>query len=208
MRPTHLIDALIPRFDRTIVHDVVIEAPVEVVFDSVRAMDFLAVRTPLITTLFVLRDAPARLSRWLRADLTTTTPSALRLADLFDGAVPSEWIGLAEDRPHEIVFGAVATVWKPKIEWLLVAADDFCTFSEPGYAKMAVSFATEPIEGGHTRLSYEARTTTTDARSKRRFNLYWFLVRPFVRIIMRASLRVAKKEAEQSTDWISPDVAS
>ena len=197
MRPTHLIDALLPRFDATIVHEISVNAAPEAVFDAVRSMDFLTVRSPLITTLFTLRNAPGRISRRLRGQLNPPPLPALRLADLFDGTVEGEWVGLAEDRPHEIVFGAVGTVWQPTIRWHVVAAEDFASFSEPGYAMMAVAFATEPTDRGATILSYEARTTTTDAHSKARFARYWRLVRPFVRLIMRAALRTARDQAER-----------
>jgi hypothetical protein len=196
MRPTHLIDVLIPSFDKTIVHEVSVDAAPEVVFDAVRSMDFLMVRSPMITTLFTLRNAPGRLSRRLRGQVNPPPLPAARLADLFDGTVSGEWVGLAEDRPHEIVFGAVGTVWQPTIRWQVVAANDFTAFSDPGYAKMAVAFATRSGDRGSTILSYEARTTTTDAHSKARFGRYWLLVRPFVRLVMRAALHTARDQAE------------
>jgi hypothetical protein len=45
-------------------------------------------------------------------------------------------------------------------------------------------------------LTYECRTTTTDADARRRFLRYWRLVRPFVGHIFRATVRTIGEHAE------------
>jgi hypothetical protein len=49
-----------------------------------------------------------------------------------------------------------------------------------------------------TLLSYECRTVTTDPESRRRFLRYWWLIRPFVGHIMRATVNQIKDNAESS----------
>ena len=44
------------------------------------------------------------------------------------------------------------------------------------------------------------RTVTTDPESRQRFLRYWWLVRPFVAHIMRASLRTIRADAETKGD--------
>ena len=55
-----------------------------------------------------------------------------------------------------------------------------------------------PYGAHRTLLTYECRTQTTDADSRQRFLRYWWLIRPFVAHIMRAT--VATIAAHASTD--------
>jgi hypothetical protein len=45
-------------------------------------------------------------------------------------------------------------------------------------------------------LSTETRVLLTDARARRRFRVYWLLVRPFSGLVRRSWLRAAKRRAE------------
>lgn len=73
--------------------------------------------------------------------------------------------------------------------------DDFVTFDEPGYAKMAVDFTAVP-DGTGTRLATETRVLLTDPASRRRFAAYWLVVRPFSGLVRRSWLAAAKRRAE------------
>ena len=72
---------------------------------------------------------------------------------------------------------------------------DFAGFDEPGWGKIAANFTVTPY-GRRTLLTYECRTATTDSVARRRFRRYWWVVRPFVAHIMRATLRRIKTDAE------------
>ncbi len=203
-----LLDALMVDYDRTLREELAVGATPEEVYDAVRSMDFLSVRSPAVTAAFAVRELPGRVMRWVRREGPPPDPPAMRLADMFDDppAVAADgddvddvdaWVGLGEDRPHEIVFGATGAVWKPKIEWRRVEAEDFAGFDEPGYAKIAAAFSTRVLPDGTTSLAYEARTATTDEVAFRRFNRYWRLVRPFVGVVMKAALRTAADFAER-----------
>ncbi len=70
-----------------------------------------------------------------------------------------------------------------------MAPADFARFAERGWGKIAANFSVAPYGDSHTLLSYECRTATTDPVSHRRFVRYWWLVRPFVAHIMRATIK-------------------
>lgn len=87
-------------------------------------------------------------------------------------------------------------MWKPDIEWKTVSSDRFTTFAEPDYAKLAVGLSSRSYGDERSLLSYEARTAGTDDESRRKFLRYWWLVRPFVRFVMRAAVTTVKDLAE------------
>jgi hypothetical protein len=50
----------------------------------------------------------------------------------------------------------------------------------------------------HARLVTETRVGCTDAGSRRRFRLYWLLVRPFSGVIRKAMLGAVAREATRA----------
>ena len=145
-------------------------------------------RTPLLTASMWVRGLPARLS-----GKATQPPPRLVLADKM--GLPG-WLMLGEQPNREIAFGAVGKFWRPLIEWRDVPPADFSGFAAPGWGKIAANFSMVPYGENHTLLSYQCRTATTDPDSRRRFLRYWWLVRPFVAHIMRATLNTIKADAE------------
>ncbi len=77
--------------------------------------------------------------------------------------------------------------------------DEFRGFSEPDYAKLAVSFSVRHYGTERTLLSYEARTAGTDPASRRKFLRYWWVVRNFVHFVMRAAVTTVKGLAEEGS---------
>jgi hypothetical protein len=78
----------------------------------------------------------------------------------------------------------------------LRTGEDFLSFSEPGYAKMAMDLSALP-DGEGARLETETRIFLTDAAARHRFVAYWVVVRPFSGLIRRRWLRAAKQRAER-----------
>lgn len=195
-----LIDELLPAFDATIIEHVVIDAPPEAVYEAAREMDFLQVHSPMLDAIMLARGLPARIGHMLRDGPAPPPPPAMRLADMFDGSADVEvlpgWVALGEVPGKELVFGAVGKVWQPDIDWKTVAADAFQDFAEPDYAKIAVGFSIRGYGSDRTLLSYEARTAGTDAGARRKFLRYWWLVRRFVGVVMRAAATTVKGLAE------------
>ena len=195
-----LLDEVLPEFNATIIEHVVIDAPLEVVFETAREMDFMQVHSPMVDALMFVRGLPERIRGRLGNRPPPSPPPAMRLADLFDGSADPEvlegWLALGEVPGRELAFGAIGKVWQPDIEWKRVTADAFRDFADPDYAKMAVGFSVRAYGKNRTLLSYEARTACTDAAARRKFLRYWWLVRRFVHFVMRAAVITVKDLAE------------
>jgi hypothetical protein len=198
-----LIDQLLPDFDETMVEHGLINAPIEEVYRTVRNMDFLDIHSPLMDAAMFVRGVPIRIGRMIRKTPPPPPPPSMRLSDMFDGDVDPEilegWAPLAEEPPHEIVFGAAGKVWQPDIEWKRVPPEEFAAFDEPGFAKIAAGFSLRSYGKRRTLLSYEARTAGTDEASRAKFRRYWWLVRVGVGFVMRAAVKTAKELAEAQT---------
>lgn len=186
-----LIEAAVPIFDTMIAEQVMVAADVSTTFQAARALDLLTVRTPLLKASMWIRGLPER----LRGRAGPTPPRLVMSEPI---ALPG-WLPLGEQPDREIAFGAVGKFWRPVIEWRDVAPADFGGFHEPGWGKIAANFSVLPCGQDHTALSYQCRTTTTDPDSRRRFLRYWWLIRPFVAHIMRATLWAIKADAEAAT---------
>ncbi len=199
-----LIDDCLPQFDTTIIEHLVIEAPCDVVHRTTRNMDFLQIHSPIVDTLMFVRGLPGLLRRRIGRRPPPTPPPAMRLADMLDGEANADglegWLALGEVPERELAFGAIGRFWQPDITWKSVTAEEFPGFSEPDFAKIAAEFSARPYGRNRTLLTYEARTAGTDKSASRKFLRYWWLVRPFVRIVMRAALLTAKDLAESDHD--------
>ncbi len=183
-----LIESVMPHADALIAVHTMVAAEPAATYRAARDLDFLTVRTPLLTAAMWLRGLPRR----VRGN-SAAPPARLQLDDM--AAMPG-WLLVGERPGSEIVFGAVGRFWRPVIDWLQVGPDEFATFDEPGWGKIAANFSVTPYGEQHTLLSYQCRTVTTDPDSRRRFRRYWWLIRPFVGHIMRASVATIKADAE------------
>jgi hypothetical protein len=182
-----LIESAVPTFDAMIAEHAVVAADLATTFQVARSLDLLNVRTPLLAASMWIRALPERL-------LGKSVPAPPRLV-VTDFDLPG-WLSLGEQPNREIAFGAVGKFWRPVIEWRDVAPADFASFAEPGWGKIAANFSMAPYGESHTLLSYQCRTVTTDPDSRRHFMRYWWLIRPFVKHIMRATLRAIQADAE------------
>lgn len=194
-----LIDGVMPEFDATIIEHIVIDAPPDVVYQSCRGLDFMRVHSPLLDAIMFARGLPEKIGRIRRNRPSSPPPPAMRLADLFDdsaGNVLEGWLGLSEVEGREILFGAIGKVWQPDIDWRSVTAEEFAGFAEPDYARIAVGFSIRDYGANRSLLSYEARTQGTDAAATRKFLRYWWLVRRFVHVVMRAAVVTVRDLAE------------
>ncbi|WAL69262.1 hypothetical protein ORV05_16315 [Amycolatopsis cynarae] len=183
-----LIESAVPTFDAMIAEHAVVYADRATTFEAARNLDFLTVRTPLLTAAFWVRDLPSRLSGGAAPD-----PPELVLSE---GIGLRGWLLLGEREGQEIAFGAVGKFWRPAIVWRDVPREEFAGFSEPGWGKMAANFSVQSYGNDATLLSYQCRTVTTDLASRRRFLRYWRLVRPLARHVLRATLRTIQLNAE------------
>ncbi|NUK06843.1 hypothetical protein HRW23_08675 [Streptomyces lunaelactis] len=161
-----LLDSALPEFRFARLECVLIAAEPLVVYRAARALDLLAIHSPLFDLVTWARGVPDRLCR-----RPVPTPPSMRVADLFDtvGKPDQPWVPLGENPGRDIVFGAVGKVWKPAIEWRRVEPPVFAGFDEPGWAKMAAAFVVHPYGTQRSLLIYEARIACTDPESTARF---------------------------------------
>jgi len=196
-----LIDRFLPRFDVTLIVHVVVDADLEETWRAVRNLDLIRVHSPLMDAAMFARGVPAALVRRLKRTGPAEPPAELKL---FGGsaALPG-WLSLGETPGREVVLGAVGRFWQPDIEWYDVkemTPEGFAGFTEAGWGRIAAGFSLRPYGSSRTLVTYEARTATTDAVSGRRFARYWWLVRPFVRVVMQATLRTIREDAGSRLD--------
>jgi hypothetical protein len=78
------------------------------------------------------------------------------------------------------------------------ASRGFRNCHEPGWGKIACNFTVRTYGTDRTLLTYQCRTATTDAAAQRKFTRYWWLIRPFVAHIMRATLATIAVNARRS----------
>jgi hypothetical protein len=185
-----LLDHYLDEADATVAAHRIVDAPVDVTFTAALELDLLEVRTPLLSASFWARGLPAKLLR------RPEPPPPERIT--LDGALDLPGWMLLDRRPgHEIVFGAIGVFWTPTIRWNTdVAPNEFAAFAEPGWGKIACNYSTRSYGEHRTLLTYECRTLTTDDASRRLFNRYWWLIRPFVGHIMRATVATIGAHAE------------
>jgi hypothetical protein len=182
-----LIESALPKFDSVITAHVVVAADPSTTFDAACTLDLLTVRTPLLAMSMWIRGLPQRWSG-------RPAPPLPRLV-VAEGGLPG-WLILGERPDREIAFGGIGKFWQPVIEWRDVAKAEFSGFAEPGWGKIAANFSVLPYGESSTLLSYECRTVTTDPESRKQFRRYWWLIRPFVGHIMRATVKQIKANAE------------
>lgn len=182
-----LLDVHMPVYDVVLTEHLVVDADTDTVFEAAKNFDFMTTRSLLVTAMMTARSVPSRVLR-----RPVVTPQSLMLAR-DPGALPG-WQLLGEVPGREVVFGAVGTFWKPDIEWHDLAADQFATFEEPGWGKIACHLLVRPDGPDRSILSYECRTATSDPVSQAQMSRYWWLIRPFVAYVLRAVIRTIRVE--------------
>jgi hypothetical protein len=163
-----LIDDVLPEYDFVERHSVRADASAGRLLEAALAVTLAEL--PLVRLLF-----------WLRG-LGRRAPDASVLE-----AMGAEGFELAREEPgREVVLTAVGRPWTPRGG--ILREVEFRAFAEPGWARMALSVS---AEDGCLRT--ETRVRLTDASARRRFRLYWLLVRPPSGLIRRLWLRAAAR---------------
>ena len=107
------------------------------------------------------------------------------------------WGVLAEVPGREIVVGAVTKPWEPNVVFRALPPEQFASFNEPGFVKIAWTLRADPVDAGSSVFRTETRTMTTDRVARAKFRRYWSFVSPGVVLIRRLSLLPLKREAER-----------
>ena len=173
-----LADDFLPVYDVVMRHAVTVPAPASAVWQALHRADFASAW--YVRALLILRG----LRRPGHARRVT-------LNRLLEG----EFVKLGERPGHELALGLVGRFWTVSGGRVRVTPEDFTTFAQPGYAKAVWTFAVEALGASATRLTTETRVQCADAASRRRFRLYWLVIRPFSGLIRRAMLAAVAREA-------------
>ena len=188
-----LIDAFLPAYHVTERHSTVVKVPAEQVYAALRRADLADCR--VVRLLLALRVLPAALTGGVRgwAKLRKRMSESIRLREFEEEG----FAVLAETPPKELLIGLVGTLWTLRSGMRAVDARSFKESQPAGTARAAWNFAIEPAATGGCRLSTETRVQCADPASRRRFRMYWLLIRPASGLIRRCMLRAIKREAER-----------
>lgn len=179
------LDRVIPDFQFRERHSIEIAAPKERVDRAIRET------TPREIYLFRSLTWIRRVGRPGRPGILNPPPDA----PILETATRTTFRILVDDPGREIVIGTVI-IAPPGRRCSLETAEDYRALADPGFAIAAMSFEIDALPAGGCRLSTETRVFATDSRSRRRFALYWALIRPGSGFIRRMWLRAIKRRAE------------
>ncbi|MDB0513753.1 hypothetical protein LBW60_10425 [Ralstonia solanacearum] len=181
-----LLDTCLPRHQFSEHHQIRIAAPPGRVLDVIPRLN--TADFPLVKLFLQLRALPARVAAF--AGVETGTRRIDATFGLHDFTV------LGRDGDRECAFGLVGRFWEPAGGLIRVAADDFPGFSEPGVAKLVMTFIAEAGDGGGTVLTTRTCVHCPDEATRRRFAPYWYLIRVPSGLIRRMLLRRIRQLAE------------
>jgi hypothetical protein len=169
------MDEIMPDYDRREVHRHSVAAPPAAVWAAIR--DLSGDELKLMRLLMGLRTLGRRGEDSSRTVLEGFERMGFRV--------------VAEEVDSELVIAGIGRFWTLSGGLRRVKdREHFTHFDEPDYAKVAFNFR---LEG--ERISTETRIAGTDAHARRRFGLYWILVRPGSGLIRREWLRGIAKQA-------------
>lgn len=179
-----LIDKAMPKPDYILTEELVLPVPPEQAFDAVNTFDLADVRQPAVRTAMRLTRLPGHLLR--------RRPTRLTLDDLVTRA---NWLLLGQRPGKDIVLGAVGQFWTPVVRWKRITSDEFAEFNAAGWAKVVIGFTVLPYGEHRSMVAHEARITFYDRGTQKTFTSFWWLVRPLVRIALRAMLHTIRDTA-------------
>lgn len=156
-------------------HTLVIQKPARQVWPLLAQMDFRKVT--LIRILFALRGMPARMMN-------------------LEGLQRSRFVLLEQIENKELIFGLIGQFWRPSGNLQKFQAAEFLLFPSVGFAKATWSFELVPTADGTVEVTTETRIWCSTDKVLRKFQRYWFIVRPFSGIIRKELLKHIKKQAE------------
>ena len=191
-----LLDDFLPQFEFNEVHNVMVAAPPEQVYQAIQELKPADI-SPLVFWMLNLRTLPAKLLG--KPDSLATSAATTFLDQLYAGG----FIPLGEQANRETVFGLIGQFWKltggedPPIP--IANAEDYRNFDDPAYAKVAANLMVTPVNGDkQTLCSTETRIHVSDPQTRRKFARYWRMISlgsAWIRVLW---LRAIKRKAESN----------
>lgn len=174
-----------PEFDIVERNQVHVAAPADVTLATAKEMRLMSV--PLVRAIFQARSFLLGAER----------DDGPRAEGLVAQMLSLGWGVLAEVPGREIVIGAVTKPWEPDVTFRALPPEEFASFSEPGYVKIAWTLRADPVERAACLFRTETRAVATDAAARSRFRGYWAFLSAGIILIRRLSLPPLKAAAEQ-----------
>ena len=166
-------------------HHTFVRAPAEVVLATASDLDFEESR--IVRTIFKGREYLLRGGR-----ATSELPHGLLAKTKALG-----WGVLAEVPGREIVMGAVTQPWVANVQFRALVPEQFSSFQEAGYVKIAWTLRADPITPTTSIFRTETRVLACGSVARSKFRKYWAFLSPGVLLIRLAMLRPLRREAER-----------
>lgn len=194
-----VLDELMPRYDVVERHSIRVRAAPALVYAAIREADLAD--APITRILLALRALPAAvfvLVRNPRAALADWRERRRNRGVRLEAFERAGFRVVAERPPKELVIGLLGRFWTPRGGLCAgVSAEAFRAEPPTGTALAGWNFSVRPAPEGGSELRTETRVwCAPDAR--RRFRLYWLVVRPGSGLIRRAMLRSIRRKAEEA----------
>lgn len=180
-----LLDRFMPVYEVAERHHIRVAAPAAVTLAAAADLDLFG--APIVRNIIRAREIVLGASPGERPQSKGLMADATALG----------WGVLATIPGRQIVMGAVTRPWEPEVSFRAVPPDEFATFSEPGYVKIAWTLRADETGPTTSVFRTETRVIATDARARRRFRRYWAFVSPGIRAIRWAVLLPVKRAAER-----------
>lgn len=180
-----LLDRFMPVYDVAERHQVRVGAPADVTLAIAKTADLQG--SPLVRAIFRAREL-----------VLGAAPVQRRAVGLVEEMTALGWGVLADEPGRELVVGAVTQPWLADVAFRAVPPNEFASFREPGYVKIAWTLRADP-DGPHASIfRTETRVTTTDAEARARFRWYWARFSAGIVLIRRVLLPAVKRGAERA----------
>ena len=180
-----LLDRFMPVYDVVERHHVRVAAPAATTFAAAAEQELFDL--PLVHAIFRARDLV------LGATPATREKQRGLLAEVqFLG-----WGILADVPGREVVVGAFTKPWDANPTFHALRPDEFATFGEPGYVKIAWTLRADAVGTSASIFRTETRALATDPIARARFRRYWAFASPGIGMIRWLSLLPLKHEAER-----------
>ena len=183
-----LLNRFMPSYDVVERHHIDVAAPAAVTLAVAREVDLFdhAVVRAVIRARELL----------LRAESAPPPPPRLHG---FLAAMQAMGWGILAETPVEIVGGAVTRPWEANVTFRPIPAEQFASFQEPGYVKIAWTLRADATSETTSIFRTETRALATDRSARARFRRYWSFISPGTFLIRRMMLGPIKADAERQT---------
>jgi len=182
-----LLDRFMPQYEVVERHNSFVRAPAEIVLRAACEVDFED--SPIIRAVFRARE--------LLLGAQPGEPSLPR--GVLAKTQALGWRILSEVPGREIVMGAVTQPWEPNPVFHGLKSDEFASFRDPDYVKIAWTLRADPVTAETSIFRTETRVLACGPASRAKFRKYWALLSPGIRLIRLGLLRSLRQEAERKS---------